>query len=366
MPIVDSLATLGSKLEPEDGSISRCCALLRHKNPPREHTPGPMNFREAVWNFFPQSGTSVSSGEQKMKAITNSDAQNPVDKPTTTVTKKREPNSPKVTQKPSGPRLSEGSVGYFAEPIFTSSGKIAAAVLGGPAPSCSSKPKSVQPKIGVPVPVCSEKWFECTGLSASQRRRARRAERGAAIAEARMADMAVLEQSTAASAGPLWLLVILMIQALVRVASGIPNACMQRKWFGRAVVIWMVVETTTASPIAPASVSSPAPMPVAKFHTILETPAAGHRRLLSKVIASNWREMKTKCEAGGNEVSLSDSFDSSGYPGEVVFSGKTCVIIGQGQILDAKGVGRFFYGKGAGSSLEVHGLVLRNGKVVSG
>jgi hypothetical protein len=187
--------------------------------------------------------------------------------------------------------------------------------------------------------------------------------------------MAVLEQSIAASAGPLWLLGILMIsQALVRAASCIFNACMQRKWLARAVVIWMVVETTSASPIAAASVSSPAPTLVAKFHTTLETPA-GHRRLLSKVIVSNWEEMRTKCEAGGNEVSLSDTFDSSVYPGEIDFSGKTCVIIGQGQTLDAKveevigqalRAGRFFYGSGTGSSLEVRGLVLKYGKAVSG
>jgi hypothetical protein len=29
--------------------------------------------------------------------------------------------------------------------------------------------------------------------------------------------------------------------------------------------------------------------------------------------------------------------------------------------LDAKGVGRFFYGSGAGSSLELHGVILKNG-----
>jgi hypothetical protein len=142
------------------------------------------------------------------------------------------------------------------------------------------------------------------------------------------------------------------------------------KWLAQAVAIWMLVETTTAAatPIVAASVSSPAPM-LAKFHT-LETPAAGHRRLLSKVIASNWEELKTKCEAGGNEVTLSSSFDGSVYPGQIDFSGKTCVIIGQGQTLDAiivrfglyaEGAGRFFYANQAGSLLEVHGLVLKNG-----
>jgi hypothetical protein len=77
---------------------------------------------------------------------------------------------------------------------------------------------------------------------------------------------------------------------------------------------------------------------------------------LSKVTATNWAELKALCEAGGNEVALSDSFDASSYPGQITSSGKTCVVKGQGQALDAKGAGRFFYGSGAGSSLEVHGL----------
>jgi hypothetical protein len=95
----------------------------------------------------------------------------------------------------------------------------------------------------------------------------------------------------------------------------------------------------------------------------METQAAGHRRLLSKVTAANWAELKTKCEAGGNEVALSDSFDASVYAGEINFSGKTCVVIGHGQTLGAGKSGRFFDIWGAGSSLEVHGLVLKNGYV---
>jgi hypothetical protein len=85
-----------------------------------------------------------------------------------------------------------------------------------------------------------------------------------------------------------------------------------------------------------------------------------------KVTAANWAELKTMCEAGGNEVSLSDSFDGSVYSGHIDFSGKTCMIKGRGQILDANEGGRFFYGMGAGSSLEVHGLVLKNGKFSAG
>jgi hypothetical protein len=148
----------------------------------------------------------------------------------------------------------------------------------------------------------------------------------------------------------------------------------------------------------------------------MENKAAVHRRLLTKVTAANWAELKTKCEAGtntcsddpsfrdaygytciawlgyncneydgydaqqmvdiraacpatcgtcpppgGNEVTLTDSFNASSYAGKIDFSGKTCVVIGHGQTLDAGKSGRIFYGFGPGSSLEVHGLVLMNG-----
>jgi hypothetical protein len=94
----------------------------------------------------------------------------------------------------------------------------------------------------------------------------------------------------------------------------------------------------------------------------MKTQAAGHRRLLTKVDAASWAELKTFCEAGGYEVTLTESFDASSYTEQNDFSGKTCVVKGQGQTLDAIGAGRFFYGSGAGSSLEVHGLVLKNGR----
>jgi hypothetical protein len=74
------------------------------------------------------------------------------------------------------------------------------------------------------------------------------------------------------------------------------------------------------------------------------------------------------CEAGGgysgNAVALSESFDASEYAGQISFSRVTCVVKGQGQTLDAKGAGRIFYGSGAGSSLELHGVVLKNGNLV--
>jgi hypothetical protein len=82
------------------------------------------------------------------------------------------------------------------------------------------------------------------------------------------------------------------------------------------------------------------------------------------VTANNWAELKLHCEAGGVEISLSDSFvgDAASYPGQIDFSGKVCVVQGNGKILDAGGTGRFFYGKGEGSSLVVHSLTLKNGK----
>ena len=89
-------------------------------------------------------------------------------------------------------------------------------------------------------------------------------------------------------------------------------------------------------------------------------------RRLNVVVVDNWADMKTQCEAG-YEVSLAQSFegDSASYPGEIDFSGKACMIRGNGKTLDAGGAGRFFTGSGRRSSLEVHGLTLKNGKIHS-
>jgi hypothetical protein len=122
-------------------------------------------------------------------------------------------------------------------------------------------------------------------------------------------------------------------QAFLRTANGIFTACMQRKWLACAVVIWMLVGTTMASPIVAASVSSPAP-----------TTTVAMRRLLTEV--SNWAEMKTACGSSGT-VALSDDFVMGTYNGEcpgtrclplrggIDFSGKHLVIIGNSKTLDA-------------------------------
>jgi hypothetical protein len=63
-------------------------------------------------------------------------------------------------------------------------------------------------------------------------------------------------------------------------------------------------------------------------------------------------------------VFLSDSFAAGSYPGQIDVSGKTCVVFGNGKVLDAGGAGRIFYGSDASGSgsLTIHNLVLKNGK----
>jgi hypothetical protein len=93
-----------------------------------------------------------------------------------------------------------------------------------------------------------------------------------------------------------------------------------------------------------------------------QTDAAYSRMLISSVTANNWAELKLHCEAGGVEISLSESFvgDAASWPGRIDFTGKVCVVQGNGKILDAGGGGSLFYGSQEGSSLVVHSLTLKN------
>ena len=90
-------------------------------------------------------------------------------------------------------------------------------------------------------------------------------------------------------------------------------------------------------------------------------------RRLNAVTAKNWAELKSLCEAGGNDVTLSQSFDASSYPGLIDVSGKSCVIRGSGHVFDLGQAGRFAYLSESGSVLEMHGLTIKNGtaKMVS-
>jgi hypothetical protein len=87
------------------------------------------------------------------------------------------------------------------------------------------------------------------------------------------------------------------------------------------------------------------------------------------ITVATWSELKTQCESGGccsfAEVFLSDSFAAGSYPGQIDVSGRTCVVFGNGKVLDAGGAGRIFCGSDEArvlGSLTIHNLVLKNGK----
>ena len=78
---------------------------------------------------------------------------------------------------------------------------------------------------------------------------------------------------------------------------------------------------------------------------------------------NNSAELKTACESGGGDVTLSKTFVAGAYPGEIrIPHGGTCVFRGKGQVLDARNAGRLFSVSDRDSSLEIHGLVLKNGQ----
>jgi hypothetical protein len=72
------------------------------------------------------------------------------------------------------------------------------------------------------------------------------------------------------------------------------------------------------------------------------------------------------CMSSGT-FTLSPGFEMGEYSTEIDFSGKDIVIFGQATVLDAKQQGRFFYASNSKgtqpSSLELHGLILQNGRV---
>jgi hypothetical protein len=85
-------------------------------------------------------------------------------------------------------------------------------------------------------------------------------------------------------------------------------------------------------------------------------------------LPTNWADLKAICSAsacdtanGGCTIILSGNFVMGSYTSEICFSGKAITLWGQEKALDAAGGGRFFYGDGAGSLLELHDVVLQNG-----
>ena len=78
----------------------------------------------------------------------------------------------------------------------------------------------------------------------------------------------------------------------------------------------------------------------------------------------SWAEL-TSASALGGTIHLSPDFEMGDYTKAIDFSGKVLVIWGSNATLDAAGKGQFFTGdgsKGMKTSLELHGLVMQNGK----
>eukprot|EP00935_MAST-01C_sp_MAST-1C-sp1_P000910 g910.t1 len=84
------------------------------------------------------------------------------------------------------------------------------------------------------------------------------------------------------------------------------------------------------------------------------------RRQLTTTVSS-WAELRSACASSGTIV-LSASFAMGDYTSQCEFSGKAIIVRCDGKVLDANKQGRFFYGSGGGSSLELHGCTLKNGK----
>ena len=79
----------------------------------------------------------------------------------------------------------------------------------------------------------------------------------------------------------------------------------------------------------------------------------------------SWEEL-TRASASSGTIHLSPDFEMGDYTKAIDFSGKVLVIWGSNATLDAAGKGQFFTtgngGNGIKTSLELHGLVMQNGK----
>ena len=78
----------------------------------------------------------------------------------------------------------------------------------------------------------------------------------------------------------------------------------------------------------------------------------------------SWEEL-TSASASSGTIHLSADFEMGDYTKAIDFSGKVLVIWGSNATLDAAGKGQFFTsngGEGIKTSLELHGLVMQNGK----
>ena len=83
----------------------------------------------------------------------------------------------------------------------------------------------------------------------------------------------------------------------------------------------------------------------------------------------SWEELTTASASSGT-IHLAADFEMGDYTQAIDFSGKVLVIWGNNATLDAAGKGQFFTAsdgsKGIKTSLELHGLVMQNGKADDG
>jgi predicted outer membrane repeat protein len=79
---------------------------------------------------------------------------------------------------------------------------------------------------------------------------------------------------------------------------------------------------------------------------------------------TSWTQLVTACAAPSANITLSPAFKMGAYTNEIDFSGKVIIIFGSNASLDAGQKGRFFNADGSKgkTSLELHGITLKNGK----
>jgi hypothetical protein len=94
------------------------------------------------------------------------------------------------------------------------------------------------------------------------------------------------------------------------------------------------------------------------------TNASASTSMIAVDTVASWAQLVTACAAPSANITLSPAFQMGAYTNEIDFSGKVIIIFGSNATLDAGQKGRFFSGDGSKgrTSLELHGITLKNGK----
>jgi predicted outer membrane repeat protein len=96
----------------------------------------------------------------------------------------------------------------------------------------------------------------------------------------------------------------------------------------------------------------------------VHTNASASTTMFTVDTVTSWAQLVTACAAPSANITLSSTFKMGAYTDEIDVGGKVIIIFGSNAILDAGKKGRFFIGDGskAKTSLELHGITLKNGK----